>query len=73
MGEWFSEHQGLVLGVAGAVAGLWVLGKLLHRKRDWRNVPVKAYCNHCNWEGKIQRGHLKCGRCGSADLHVIGA
>lgn len=34
-------------------------------------IPVTMRCRACGWQGAVDKLHIRCGRCGGADLSLL--
>lgn len=75
MNEFLAEHSDKIWGLAIVVALFWLAGRFVGRSRvrHGDHIPLKVYCNHCNWEGTVTPGSMACRRCSSHDVHVLAA
>jgi len=73
MTEFLANNSDKVWGVVILVAALWLVGRIVGRSRvrHGNRIPLKVYCNHCNWEGTVTPTSMACRRCRSADVHVL--
>lgn len=73
MPDFLSEHSGKLIPLALLAVAAWFVlraatkGRVQHGSK----MPLKVYCNHCNWEGTVTRATMSCGRCGSTNLSVL--
>ena len=70
MSDWISEHADTLKIVAGVLVGLWLLGWVTKRRKNWHGADVTAYCKNCNWEGKVAQNRMVCGKCKSTNIQT---
>lgn len=72
--DWLQEHWVTVVGVVVIVAVLRAIARAWKSEvKAHRANVATAFCLHCNWEGRIDRLHPTCRRCGSHQMSVIVA
>ena len=70
--EFLRTDLGTFLGLLTAAYILWLaLKDKLHQATVNRAASTcVAFCLHCNWEGRVDRARMRCGRCGCTKLSV---
>ena len=73
MNELLTEHSGQLWALAGISAVLWLAFRVFGRSKvpHGDRIPLRVYCNHCNWEGTVTRASMACGRCKSRNVSVL--
>ena len=66
--EAMNEH--LLFGIAGLLGLLWYAGRS-PKLAPSTKVQAKAFCLHCNWEGRVANEDRRCGSCGSRQVSVL--
>lgn len=64
------DGQTVMLLAVAALLGLWWMARS-PRIQHGNGVLMSVFCLRCNWQGRVQRGAPRCGKCGSQSISVL--
>ncbi len=71
--EWLSKNLNLVIGVVVTAVVLWVILRLLSKKKPviQEEYKLNARCRACSWQGVVTKYNQVCRKCASRDLEIL--